>query len=125
MPYVVVQQEGQTTETRRAASVVAVALAVIGSSFVFGASGVPCEPRVCVAAGSPRFPGILRELRDAERADRMNSTSWSADNPTVDRYYRRKAKEVHLLIDELQGGRAVPLATIHAALDDSEARRFE
>ncbi|HLK11528.1 MAG TPA: hypothetical protein VKW76_09105 [Candidatus Binatia bacterium] len=66
----------------------------------------------------------IRRLEDAQYADRMNARSWTADNPTLDHYYDRKAAEVGALIGRLERGEQVAPADIDRALDTSDAQRY-
>jgi hypothetical protein len=54
----------------------------------------------------------------------MNSTSWSATNPTLDHFYARKAASVEALIQRLEGGKAVSSGEVARALDNSQAQRL-
>jgi hypothetical protein len=54
----------------------------------------------------------------------MNPTSWSADNPTLDRFYARKAVAVEALIGRLEAGESVAPPEVARALDTSRARRL-
>jgi hypothetical protein len=54
----------------------------------------------------------------------MNSQSYTATNPTLDRYYLHKVAEVDRLIARLKRGRAVSLDAVDDALDSQDARRL-
>jgi hypothetical protein len=108
-----------------AAGVLAAALSLALPAVPYAAQSGARDDASCVHAGSPGYPAIVKTLEEAERADRRNATSWSADNPVVDRFFHRKAEEVALLIRQLREGRAASLARIDRALDTSAAQRFE
>jgi hypothetical protein len=73
---------------------------------------------------SPQFASTMRKLRAADYADRMNSTSWTADNPTLDHLYARKAESVEAVTKRLEAGGPVAPAQVARALDTSRARRL-
>jgi hypothetical protein len=50
----------------------------------------------------------IQRLQKAEATYRGNSQSFTRSDPSLDHYYRRKTKEVHSLIQELQRGQEVP-----------------
>ena len=66
----------------------------------------------------------LETLRDAERADRMNSKSHTDSNPSLDQYYARKADEVHAVIVRIQRGESVPADDVNEALNNDEATQY-
>ena len=78
--------------------------------------------RALIGPSSVRFEHTMQALRNADYADRMNSMSWSADNPTLDRFYARKAASVEALMHRLEVGGSVSSAEIARALDNSRAR---
>jgi hypothetical protein len=62
---------------------------------------------------------LLRRLREAEHADRMNSTSWSDTNVTLGTAYAIKAREVRHVIGRIERGEPVSQREIKRALDNS------
>jgi hypothetical protein len=54
----------------------------------------------------------------------MDSASWTATNPTLDRYFAHKMTETDRLIDRLTKGHAVSLGAVDDALDSHEAKRL-
>jgi hypothetical protein len=85
--------------------------------------GTPSNPTL-IDSASARFARTLHALETADYADRMNSTSWAADNPTLDHFYARKAASVEALIQRLQDGKSVSSGEVAQALDNSAARRL-
>ena len=77
-----------------------------------------------VRPGTPSAGHALRLLTEARLIYKMNSQSYTATNPTLDRYYLHKAAEVDHLIDRLKRGRAVSLDAVDDALDSQDARRL-
>jgi hypothetical protein len=74
--------------------------------------------------GTPAARHALRLLSQARRIYTMNSQSWTATNPTLDRFYRTKLRQVDFLIDRLRKGVAVPLDAVDDALDSQDAARL-
>jgi len=83
---------------------------------------------VLARPGSPGRPpdraSAIKQLKEAEYADRMNSRSWTADNPDLDHFYDQKAAEVDGLIRKLESGKDVSTDEIDRALDNGEAQRY-
>ena len=77
-----------------------------------------------ILPGTPSAAHALRLLTSASFIYRMNSQSWSSSNPTLDRFYRFKAKETDYLINRLKRGRSVPLDAVDDALDSQDAKRL-
>ena len=75
------------------------------------------------AYGPPVSP-VVERLIEAEEADRMNAESWTSDNPSLDNYYDRKAREVDNVLGHIEDGDSVPVPYIQHALDNSEASRY-
>jgi hypothetical protein len=90
-----------------------------GSTFVDKSSD-----QALIGPSAPQFAHTLQALQAADYADRMNATSWSADNPTIDRFYARKAASVEALIHRLKGGGSVSSVEVARALDNSRALRL-
>ncbi len=67
---------------------------------------------------------LLRRLREAEHADRMNSTSWSDTNVTLGTAYAIKAREVRHVIERIERGEPVSQREIARALDNSTPRQL-
>ncbi len=66
----------------------------------------------------------LQMLKRAAVADRMNSTAWTSDNPTLDSFYAEKAHQVQRLIDRLERHEPVLSLEVERALDTRGARRL-
>jgi hypothetical protein len=73
---------------------------------------------------TPEARHTLRLLTQARLIYKMNSQSYTATNPTLDRYYLHKVAEVDRLIVRLKRGRAVSLDAVDDALDSQDARRL-
>ncbi len=63
----------------------------------------------------------LKVLKQALVADRMNSHAWTTDNPTLDRFYAEKAREVEWLIRRLEYGQAVRASDVERAMNNRQA----
>jgi hypothetical protein len=63
----------------------------------------------------------LKVLKQALIADRMNSHAWTTDNPTLDRFYAEKAREVEFLIRRLENGQAVMASAVERAMNNRQA----
>jgi len=85
--------------------------------------GVAAGERL-VRPGTPEAIHALRLLTHARLIYKMNSQSYTATNPTLDRYYLHKVAEVDRLIVRLKRGRAVSLDAVDDALDSQDARRL-
>ena len=66
----------------------------------------------------------MQQLREAHKANQMNSTSWTRTNPTLNMYFAGKAEEVEAVMDVLEAGQPIPLRDIQAALDTSEWQQY-
>jgi hypothetical protein len=77
-----------------------------------------------VRPGTPSAAHALRLLTKARRIYKMSSQSYTATNPTLDRYYMHKVAEADRLIDRLKRGRAVSLDAVDDALDSEDARQL-
>jgi hypothetical protein len=98
----------------------ALAVGVAHASTLVGGS----SNQELIGPTAPEFARTLQALRAADYSDRMNSTSWTANNPTLDHFYARKAASVEALIQQLQSGKPVSSGDIARALDNSQAQRF-
>ncbi len=94
-----------------------VALAVVLSAW-------PVAADQTAGTSSSTQAATLEQLRQAAQSDRMNSTSWTAENPTLDHFYEDKADQVHALIQRLEAGETVSPKEIDRALDTSGAQRY-
>ncbi len=87
--------------------------------------GTPVAARErLISPNTPSASHALRLLTKARLIYEMNSQSYTATNPNLDRYYLHKVSEVDHLIDRLRRGRAVSLDAVDDALDSQEARRL-
>jgi len=77
-----------------------------------------------VRPGTPVAGHALRLLTEARLIYKMSSQSYTATNPTLDRYYLHKVAEVDRLIKRLKRGRAVSLDAVDDALDSEDARQL-
>ncbi len=75
-----------------------------------------------ISPGTPSAAHALHLLTKARRIYKMSSQSYTATNPTLDRYYMHKVSEVDRLVERLRRGRAVSLDAVDDALDSQEAR---
>lgn len=87
---------------------------------VFGcaASNTPTEQSM-----SLKEP-LLAKLETAEKSDEMNSLSWTADNPTVDRLYGDKAAALGDVITRIKAGQKVDPSEIDRDLNNQEIEEF-
>ncbi len=74
--------------------------------------------------GTPAGQHAMRLLSQAKYIYTMNSQSWTSTNPTLNRFYRAKVRQVDFLIDRLRKGVAVPLDAVDDALDSQDAARL-
>jgi hypothetical protein len=71
---------------------------VAGVSLVlFGAPALAEESSI-IEPNTPGASEVLTELRSARAADLGNAHSWSAEDNSVDHFYRKKAREADHLI---------------------------
>jgi hypothetical protein len=66
---------------------------------------------------------LLSKLETAEVGDRMNSVSWTADNPAVDHLCAEKAAELKAVIVRIKAGQNVTADEISDALDNRQIHR--
>jgi len=62
---------------------------------------------------------LIGQLKQAARADKMNSMSWTDDNASLDLAWRRKQQEVQGVIARVAPGEQAPPEEIQHALDNS------
>ena len=101
--------------------ILGVVVLVLGVMVNTAVAPAQTHPTSIVRAGSPEAAQFLQKLREAKYADRANSNSYSSDDPSLGRYYARKAEEVSAVIKRLEGGQSVPREEIQSALDNSKA----
>lgn len=101
----------------------ALALTVVSAGCSMG--GLPATSSTAAVVSSPgsEVGQTLERLREAERADRMNSESYT-DNSTLGHYYARKADEVDAVIVRIQKGESVPADDVNEALNNDEATQY-
>lgn len=99
-----------------AAVVVAMAVSMAGAGLA--QSGQTIKP------GTPEAAKALERLLHAETADRENATSWTNDDPTLDRYYSHKAAQVRDLIKRLEAGQEIPVDEFKRSLNTNKAEQI-
>jgi hypothetical protein len=62
---------------------------------------------------------LIAELKEAANADKMDATSWTDDNASLDVAWYHKQQEVQSVIARLASGEQVPNNEIQHALDNS------
>lgn len=77
-----------------------------------------------IQPNTPKAAQTIKLLRQAETADRGNSTAWTDDNPSLDHYYFAKAKECNRLMRVLEGGHAVSAKEVKDALNNEGAADY-
>ncbi len=97
---------------------------VLGASLVLMVGTSYGQQPATIQPNTPEAARTIELLKQAEYADRGNSMSWTADNPTLDHYYGRKAKEVQKLSSQLENGKAVSAADFQHALNTDEAMTY-
>jgi|GEM_PF-3229446 hypothetical protein len=65
---------------------------------------------------------LLNRLKAAEHVAKMNSTSWSDTNATLDTYYSIKARQLRQIIERIESGGPVSQEAIAHAMDNSQIR---
>lgn len=106
-------------------NVAMIAGSLIGSiALALALSAWPVAAQQTAPASSSTQATTLERLQHAEQSDRMNGTSWTADNPTLDQYYDHKADQVDALIKKLEAGQTVSAKEVEHALDNSGAQRY-
>jgi len=86
---------------------------------------------LAIAAGSAQASAVtdttgpselIAKLQITEQGDRLNASSYTSENPTLDHFYDEKADEVSAVIQRLRAGDRVSQKDIDRALDNSEAQ---
>ncbi|MFZ0887504.1 MAG: hypothetical protein WA005_03560 [Candidatus Binataceae bacterium] len=106
-------------------NVAIVAGSLIGAAaLALALSAWPVAAEQTAGTSSGTQAATIDQLRQAEQSDRMNATSWTADNPTLDHYYDQKADQVDTLIKQLEAGQTVSPKEVDRALDTSGAQQY-
>lgn len=100
---------------------VAYILSVAGVSLVLFGATVLAEEQSIIQPNTAAASEALTELRSARAADLGNARSWSAEDNSVDHFYRNKAREVDYLIQQLKQGQAISRTDMAEALNNRRA----
>jgi hypothetical protein len=96
-------------------------LSVAGVSLVLLGAPALAEESSIIEPNTPEASEALTELRGARAADLGNARSWSAEDNSVDHFYKEKAREVDRLIQQLKQGQPISRADIKEALNNHRA----
>ena len=99
----------------------ALTFAVVIFTGVLGCAGVASAGDVIIRPNTRGAADTLKVLKQALVADRMNAQAWTTDNPTLDRFYAEKAREVEFLIRRLENGQSVMASTVERAMNNRQA----
>jgi hypothetical protein len=99
-------------------------LSVAGVSLVLFCAPALAEESRTIEPNTPEASETLTELRGARAADLGNAHSWSAEDNSVDHFYRKKAREVDHLIQQLKQGQPISKADLNEALNNRRARDY-
>ena len=96
-------------------------LCVAGVSLVLFVTPALAEESSIIEPNTPAASEALAELRSARAADLGNAHSWTAEDNSVDRFYREKAREADNLIQQLKQGQPISKADVKEALNNRQA----